>query len=63
MFGIEDLNEYIEITESTIKCPVKCCGEKVDMQLTFTSLFDRIWLVLRKKFKSFGGRSYQISIF
>jgi len=32
MFGIEDLNEYIEITESTIKCPVKGCSEKVERQ-------------------------------
>jgi len=32
MFGIEELKEQIEITESTVDCPVKSCSEKVERQ-------------------------------
>lgn len=32
MFGIEELKEQIEITESTVDCPVKGCSEKVERQ-------------------------------
>jgi hypothetical protein len=32
MFGIEELKERIEITETTVECPVKGCNEKVERQ-------------------------------
>lgn len=32
MLGIEELKERIEITESTIECPIKGCSEKVERQ-------------------------------
>lgn len=32
MFGTEELKESIEMTETTVECPVKGCGEKVDRQ-------------------------------
>ena len=32
MFGIEELKERIEITETTVGCPVKGCSEKVERQ-------------------------------
>ena len=33
MLGIEELKERIEITESTIECPVKGCSEKVEREV------------------------------
>lgn len=36
MFGIEELKDRIEITETTVECPVKGCSEKVERQrITF----------------------------
>lgn len=32
MLGIEELKENIEITETTVECPVKGCSEKVERQ-------------------------------
>jgi len=32
MLGVEQLKEKIEITETTVECPVKGCSEKVDRQ-------------------------------
>ncbi len=32
MFGIEELKEKIEITETTVECPVKGCNKKVERQ-------------------------------
>ena len=32
MLGIEELKECIEITDSTVECPVKGCSEKVERQ-------------------------------
>lgn len=32
MLGMEELKERIEITETTVECPVKGCGEKVERQ-------------------------------
>ena len=30
MLGIEELKKEIEITETTVECPVKDCSEKVE---------------------------------
>ncbi len=32
MFGVEELKEKIEITKTTVECPVKGCSEKVERQ-------------------------------
>jgi hypothetical protein len=32
MLGMEELKEWIEITETTVECPVKGCSEKVERQ-------------------------------
>lgn len=32
MFGVEELKKSIEITETTVECPVKGCSEKVERQ-------------------------------
>lgn len=32
MLGMEELRESIELTETTVECPVKGCGEKVERQ-------------------------------
>jgi len=34
MLGMEELKEIIEITETTVECPVKDCSEKVERQRT-----------------------------
>lgn len=35
MFGIEELKEHIEITETTVECPVKGCNQNVERQRVF----------------------------
>jgi len=35
MFGIKELKENIEVTETTVECPVKGCSEKVERQEKF----------------------------
>ena len=35
MLGVEELKEYIEITETMVECPVKDCSEKVERQRRF----------------------------
>jgi len=32
MLGMEQLKESIELTETTVECPVKGCGEKIERQ-------------------------------
>lgn len=32
MLGVEELKEWIEVTDTTVKCPVKGCTEKVERQ-------------------------------
>jgi hypothetical protein len=32
MLGVEDLKEWIEVTDTTVECPVKGCTEKVERQ-------------------------------
>jgi len=41
MFGIKELKEKIEITKTTVECPVKCCKEKVERQRKFFRKEDR----------------------
>jgi len=41
MFGAKELKESIEITETTVECPVKGCSEKVEMQRKFFKREDR----------------------
>jgi len=41
MFGIEELKERIEITETTVECPVKGCNEKVERQRVVFKKEDR----------------------
>ena len=41
MLGIEELKEWIEVTETTVECPVKCCSEKVERQRVVFKREDR----------------------
>jgi len=41
MLGIEELKERIEITETTVECPVKGCSEKVERQRVVFKKEDR----------------------
>ncbi len=35
MLGYEELKETIEVTETTVECPVKECNERVEKQRGF----------------------------
>jgi len=41
MFGVEELKEKIEITESTVECPIKGCSEKVERWRRFSKNKDK----------------------
>jgi len=41
MLGVEELKERIEITETTVECPVKGCSEKVERQRVVFKKEDR----------------------
>lgn len=41
MFGVEELKDRIEITETTVECPVKDCSERVERQKVVFKREDR----------------------
>ena len=49
MLGIEELKKEIEITETTVECPVKDCSEKVERRRNTFKKKIRLYDLLLKR--------------